>query len=166
MKKCKICGKPVQNERYDTCIECHRKRRPAPPAVLPNDYLVHGYFDEKGYLFIDLISNTAEQVAWTLGNSFPSLTNSQLRRFFSHARAAQNSLNMIGNYDQVRADIHKLRSFAAEAASESKKKVPKTFYEFIAQNLDLVTDEKSFSKGFMEHFQAVVAFFYYHFPRK
>lgn len=164
MKKCKICGKPVQNERFDTCFECHRKRRPAPQVALPNNYLAQGFFDEKGYLHADLITDTAEKVALTFGNSSPGLTTSQLRRFFSHAKAAQNSLNVIGDYDKVKVNIQKLRFFAAEAAG--KGKVPKSFHEFIVRNLDLVTDEKSFGKGFMEHFQAVVAYFYYHFPRK
>lgn len=164
MKKCKICGKPVQNERYDTCIECYRKRRSAQLVVLPNDYLAQGFFDEKGYLYADLIANTAEQVALALGNSSPSLSTSQLRRFFSHAKAAQNSLNVMGDYDKVKVNIHKLRSFAAEATG--KRKVPKVFQEFIEKNLDLTTDAKSFGKGFMEHFQAVVAFFYCHFRDK
>jgi CRISPR-associated protein Csm2 len=160
LKKCKNCGRPLKDDKFDTCFDCYKKLS----AALPNDYLAQGYFDEKGFLYIDLITDTAEKVAKALGNSNPSLTSNQLRKYFTHAKSAQNSLKLIGSYDDVKVNIHKLKSFAAEAVG--KKKVPETFHKFIVKNLSCVTDEKSFNKGFMEHFQAVVAYFYYYFPKK
>lgn len=159
LKKCKVCGKVLSNPRYPTCYDCHNK-----PAALPKNYLINGYFDEKGNLYEDLITDTASLLAYNFGKGRNGLTTSQLRRFFSHVRAVENRLNMLGSYNLVKSEIQKLKPFAAEAFG--KNKIPKVFYKFIEKNMALVKDKKSFKNGFIEHFQAVVAYFYYHHPRK
>jgi CRISPR-associated protein Csm2 len=157
-----MCGRRLKDDKFDYCYDCNQKIKNA-KAALPENYLSKGYFDEKGHLYVELVTSTAEQVAKAMGNDNPALTNSQLRRFFGHARAADNRLNMDEDFNSVNIDIQKLRPFVAEA--RGKGKVPKSFYDFIDKNLELVKDLKSFKKGFMEHFQAVVAYFYYHFPK-
>ncbi len=71
---------------------------------------------------------------------------------------------MVRDFGAVNADIKRLVPFAKDGVG--KNKVPREFLEFIERNVQLVKDEKSFVKGFIEHFQAVVANFSYKFPRQ
>ena len=50
---------------------------PSPPQ-LPNEYLANGYFDEKGNIFQELVTRTAEDIAKKLGTG--GVTSTQLRR--------------------------------------------------------------------------------------
>jgi CRISPR type III-A-associated protein Csm2 len=149
MKNCSVCGRPLKDARFDMCYNCHQKSR-----SIPDDYLKDGYFTEKGHLRIELLTSTADHLAKVFG--FDNLSRSQLRRFYGHVRAAENRLEMLGDFEPVKVDIFKLDSFVAEA--KGKGKVPESFYRFVKSNLAQVTDEKSFKKGFLEHFQAVVAY--------
>lgn len=138
--------------------------REGPPPRLPDGYLKDGYFNERGHLREDLLDKVAEEVALAIGESQPTLTTHQLRRFFNDAKAIQNRLGMLQDFDAVRSDIKRLKAFARDA--QGKKKIPREFLGFIEKNVDLVNDKKSFEKGFIEHFQAVVANFSYRFPKQ
>lgn len=165
IKKCKTCGRPLRDPKFDTCFDCSKKSREKIDK-LPDDYLSRGYFDEKGNLYCELITTTAEKLAEDFGQSRPQLKNHQLRRFYNHIKMAENQLNMLQDFPRIQVKIQKLKPFAAEAAGGESAKVPKIFYDFINKNLDLVKDEKSFREGFLEHFQAVVAYFKFRFPRQ
>lgn len=139
--------------------------RPLAPR-LPANYLTKGYFDQSGNLHEELIIDHAQQCARAFGarETLNKMGTSQLRRFFGHARAAEMKLNMTNDFPAAKLEIKKLIPFASEASS--KRKVPECFLEFIEKNVHLVQDEKSFRKGFMQHFEAVVAFFYYLYPKQ
>jgi len=134
----------------------------APPKPLrtggwPADYLEDGYFDEKGNVKPDLVDTWAEQVAQILGKS--GITSHQLRRFFNQLRAIEAKLES-EDFDAIRSDIHALKRDAAYAVGRGV--VKEEFKEFIDRNVELaVLDEDSFRKGFIEHFQSVLAYFTY-----
>lgn len=165
-KKCRKCGKPLKDDsRFDTCFECGQKDKRENDSCsvgLPPEYiskLEKGYFDANGYLWEDFITTMASKIA----KSFNGLKNHQLRRFYGHAKAAENRLRMTGDWDAVNVDIKKLSSFASEA--KGKIKIPQSFYDFIDKNIKSISSKKDFEQGFMEHFQAVVAYFTYHYPK-
>ncbi len=157
-KKCK-CGRTIKNSKFDTCYECSQKKYGG-EANLPDGYLSNGYFKERDVLHEELVGKMADSVA----RSFRNLTNHQLRRFYTHVRDAENKLKMTKDWQSVNIDIKKLKAFIAEAFG--KKKIPETFYHFINKNLDCVKDEISFVKGFLIHFEAVVAYFTFYNPKK
>lgn len=157
-KKCK-CGKPIKNPKFDTCYDCSQKMKGGRISGLPEGYLSGCYFDENGVIHEELVSDVADSVA----ASFKGLKNHQIRRFYQHVRDASNKLQMTGDWQSVNIDIKKLGAFAAEA--RGKGKVVESFYQFIVKNLECVKDEKSFTKGFLEHFQAVVAYFTNYNPK-
>lgn len=169
MKKCK-CGNPIKDpQKYDTCYSCFQKERDGSSGSIktnqgiPINYLKDGYFDKNNCLHENLLTTTAEQIASAFSCSYPKLKNHQLRRFYQHARAAENRLNMTHDWPCVNGDIKKLKAFVAEA--KGKGKVSEVFYEFININIDNIKDEKSFLQGFLEHFQAIVAYFTYYNPK-
>ena len=124
--------------------------------------LSNGYFDSNGCLWEDFLTSSASDIAKSFGTGRVKLKNHQLRRFYGHAKAAENRLLMTGDWNCVNLDVKKLSSFASEA--KGKDKVPDSFYEFIEQNVKQIKSQKDF-QGFMEHFQAVVAYFIYHYPK-
>ncbi|MFZ5942937.1 MAG: type III-A CRISPR-associated protein Csm2 [Bacillota bacterium] len=135
-------------------------RGPFPPSRLSKDYLLGGYFDFKGYLNEELLTNTASDVAKSFGQN---MSSSQLRRFYSHAKTAEKSYMFSHDERKFVNDIKQLDSFVAEA--KGKEKVPEIFYDFVAQNTKNCNSTKDILKGFLPHFQAVVAYFTYHYPR-
>lgn len=155
-KKCK-CGKLIKNPKFDQCYDCSQKN--AGSGSLPDDYLSKGYFKERDVLYEELVADMAD----TIVRSFKGLKNNQLRRFYQHIRNAENRLKMVGDWQSVNVDVKKLKAFAAEA--KGKGKIPDSFFQFIAKNIDCVKDEKTFTKGFLPHFEAVVAYFTYYNPK-
>jgi CRISPR-associated protein Csm2 len=154
-KRCK-CGNLIKNIKFDTCYDCSQKRTGG--AGLPEGYLEKGYFKERDILFDDLVTETADNIARSLKKN--DLKNHQLRRFYNHVRDAGNKLNMTRDWLSVNIDVKKLKAFAAEA--KGKGKIQDAFFQFISKNIDCVTDEKSFIKGFLPHFEAVVAYCTYY----
>ncbi len=127
---------------------------------LPNGYLAQGYFDEEGYLLETLLTDTASKIAKNFGSY---LNSSQLRRFYGHAKTAEKSYSFSGDQKRFINDIKALDSFVAEA--RGKDKVPQTFYDFIHTNVDKCCSVKDIKEGFLPHFQAVVAYFTFHYPK-
>ncbi|MBI3583951.1 MAG: type III-A CRISPR-associated protein Csm2 [Nitrospinae bacterium] len=166
-KKCKICGKPLKDDsRFDTCYECGQKNKKeggGDSDSLPPNYITkleNGYFDSSGCLWEEFITTMASDVAKSFGRK---LKNHQLRRFYGHAKAAENRLRMTGDWDVVNLDVKKLGPFVSEA--KGKDKIPQSFFDFIDKNIKSIKIQKDFEKGFMEHFQAIVAYFTYHYPK-
>lgn len=168
VKKCK-CGKTIKDQKFEQCYDCSKKYTPKDQvAKLPDGYLEGGYFDEKGNLKRRYIEKDgdADSIAKNLGSAKPAMTNHQLRRFYGHVRNAANRLDMTGNFPAVYIDLKSLEPFVSEA--KGKGKIPDMFYDFIINNLKAINEgrEDDFTKGFMEHFQAVVAYFTFHYPKK
>jgi CRISPR type III-A-associated protein Csm2 len=165
-RRCQICGKTLkEGSKFDTCFECGQKQKKTDGAGtenLPVGYtalLEKGYFNPDGRLWEEFLTTMASEVA----RAFRGLKNHQLRRFYGHAKAAENRLNMTRDWHAVNLDVKKLSPFVSEA--KGKDKIPPSFYDFIEKNIRLVKTEKDFKEGFMEHFQAVVAYFTYHYPK-
>jgi CRISPR-associated protein Csm2 len=167
--KCIDCGKPLTNPRYNRCYDCEQKKRGTTGGgsghggsfePLPEGYLSKGYFDENGDLRPELVIGSAESVAKAFGSKFP---NHQLRRYYNHAKEIETRLETGTPFHALLPDILKLIPFVSEA--KGKNKVPDSFFNFIKKNIELVKDEKAFVKGFMVHFEAVVAYFTYIYPR-
>lgn len=164
-RKCKDCGKPLKpDSKFDTCFECGQKRKEGGGAAagIPKDYverLEKGYFDSNGRLWEEFVTTMAKDVAQSFGKK---LKNYQLRRFYGHAKAAENRLRMTGDWPSVNVDIKKLGAFVAEA--KGKDKIPESFYDFIDRNIKAIKMQKDFD-AFLEHFQAVVAYFTYFNPK-
>lgn len=97
-------------------------------------------------------------LAHAMTQTKPELTTAQLRRFFQHCRALESKLRYGASWGDVRADFLRLDAAAADAFGKEPKKIPDLFYDFIRKNVAAVKDEKDFLKGFLPHFEAVVAF--------
>ena len=128
---------------------------------LPSDYLQGGYFDKDGHILPQVIQEWPEQLARAFLRE--GLKSTQLRRFFNRARAIEQQ-NL--PFERLREDILSLKPIAA--ASVGRGTAPDIFKVFIDRNIDLAIDSsESFSRGFLTHFQSVVAYlkYYENLPR-
>ena len=123
---------------------------------LPAGYLEGGYFTPAGSLRSELITHWAEQIAQGVAWPPTDSTAHQLRVFHNHVKRAVASCRFGGQpIELVLNEIQKLKPFAAERAA--RRKIPELFRQFLAANVDRVTDEKTLL-AFAQHFQAVVAY--------
>jgi len=136
---------------------------------LPDRYLVDGYFDAKGNIRCDLISDIAERVAQSLGNA--GVTSAQLRRFFGQVRSIERQMTRI-SFGEICPQIESLKAKAANyvgrGSNRDEREKREVFKQFIDRNVQLsvADDGKGFKNGFVPHFESVVAYFKYHFPAK
>jgi CRISPR type III-A-associated protein Csm2 len=162
--RCENCGTPFtpKDPRHRICPQCFAKRRSqgGPPpwrtakSPFPEGY--PDYFDEYGVLKTEYVTSLAENIAQELGYARPRMTMHQLRAFYGHVKRQEKAVTDGRLYREVFPEISKLKPIANERSS--KEKIPPVFKDFIERNVDKSKDEKSFLSGFVEHFQAVVAY--------
>ncbi len=157
-KKCRLCGKLINNN-YDLCYDCKQSQKNK--LKLPKDYLANGYFNEKKILNIDLIDKTAKLIAQLISDK---MTSGQLRKFYGHAKRIYNQIQNGAEFEELEVEIKKITAFVAEA--RGKNKVGNDFYRFICINMSCIKDYDTFMKGFIPHFEAVVAYFTYYNSKK
>lgn len=181
---------------HKTCDNCHgkkgrgsgqqtrREQRPftpgtPPPSVvsqLPEGYLAKGYLDN-GNIMAELVTTIPEEIAKAFGVG--GVTSTQLRRFFNKAKLVEQRLETetkrgVGveeAFNSVIAEILELKQHAANSAGKAQNEKEKKGLELLKQFIDLSVDEAvkseaAFRKGFLLHFQGVVAYFKYHNPKK
>ncbi|MDZ4718740.1 MAG: type III-A CRISPR-associated protein Csm2 [Roseiflexaceae bacterium] len=133
---------------------------------IDQNYLADGYFytqNDKEYLRPELVDSQAIDVAKLLGNH--DMKSNQLRRFFGKVRGIEANLDRNNDFEAVKTDIQGLKRDVAYQVG--RKMVPEVFKQFIDRNVDLaVADSKSFRRGFLQHFESVIAYFVYHFRDK
>ncbi len=143
-----------QRDRYPPRTE---RRQPS----LPPGYLQGGYFDKEGNVLPEVIQEWPEQLARTFLRE--GLKSTQLRRFFNRARAIEQQALP---FERRKEDILSLKPIVA--ASVGRETAPDIFKVFIDRNVHLaINSPESFSRGFLAHFQSVVAYlkYYENLPR-
>ncbi|MCG3172854.1 MAG: hypothetical protein GMKNLPBB_01016 [Myxococcota bacterium] len=130
-----------------------------------SNYLKDGYFNERGFPRTEFMDREhVMPLVEALGSRDrnPPLTNSQIRRFFNHARGIETRLRNGSDWGEIAHAFHQLDLAAADAAGKSDKKIPLLFHDFIRANVMAVTRDpdpaRAFIKGFMPHFEAVIGF--------
>lgn len=136
-----------------------RRGPPQQPSGLPPDYLQDGYFDGNGNIFPKVIVEWPRDIATKLDRA--GIGSAQIRNFFGEARRIEGQLSAGRDFDALRGRILQLDAYAASA--QIRGNAPPLFKQFIEQNLRWASrDKKSFTDGFIPHFECVVAYF----PRK
>lgn len=137
------------------------RERPRPQAeelrdIFPN-YLQEGYFEAGRLREVLIRRTTVDRLARAMANATPALTSNQARRFFQHCRAIEERLLRGRSWlDEKHGSFMKLDGAAAEACA--KREVPPIFEEFIRRNVDRCQEKDDFIKGFLPHFEALIAF--------
>lgn len=127
-------------------------------ARLPQGYLQGGYFQADGKsLRPEVIVGWAEEVARALGDSRPEMTHAQLRRFYNKMLSIKQRLEVSDEFAQLVPELLTLKRDAAD--SVGKENAPELFKAFIDRNVDsAIKGEEAFKKGFLQHFQSVIAY--------
>lgn len=114
------------------------------------------YLTTEGYTRVELITVEAQRLAEHFESK--ELKRHQLRAFYDHAKRQLQRLTYGAPFGEVHPEIARLKAFAADRAARTENRLPSSFKQFIDRNVDAVTDEASFQRGFMPHFEAVVAY--------
>jgi|SRR5579885_1412625 CRISPR/Cas system CSM-associated protein Csm2 small subunit len=114
------------------------------------------YFGPDGHTRVDLLLQEAESLAACFERE--RLKRHQLRAFYDHAKRQLQRLQYGASFGAVHPEIAKLKAFAADRAGRAENPLPLSFKRFIDLNVGAVKDQNSFEKGFMPHFEAVVAY--------
>lgn len=131
---------------------------PSSAVGLPQGYLEKGYFDTNGNALPEVIQKWPEELARVLHGE--GLTSTQLRRFFNRARNLESQAKAGQPFDRLKEEILSLKVLAAAAVG--RKAAPELFKQFMDKNIELaVKSPEGFKRGFMMHFQSVVAYVKY-----
>jgi CRISPR-associated protein Csm2 len=131
------------------------------------------YFDEKGNLKSDLLSDEAEREAKKFVvfrhdnkvDTFQSITSAQLRKFYNEFKGLEKRLDFAATaqaedeaaFGGVLPLVKMVKSKVAYASGS--KKVPQAFAKWLEQHVDAINSAKEF-RAFLLHFEAVVGFCY------
>lgn len=131
-----------------------------PASGLPPGYLEKGYFDQSGNLWPEVIQKWPEELARRFRQQSPALTSTQLRRFFNRARSLERQARAGMPFTKLKEEILGLKVLAAAAVG--RKTAPELFKQIIDKNVGLAVDsEDAFTRGFLTHFQGMVAYLKY-----
>lgn len=186
-KKCESCGKEFEPKKdwQKTCFDCFKKSRSKgsknkpqypPRASKPdthtnfqfdNNYLKDGYFEDtlskagEPILRREILDGWPQEIAKLLGNL--DMKIHQLRRLFNKARGVEANFRQIqaDDFDVVRSKILSMKRDVAYQVG--RQVVPEEFMQFIDTNVELAIKDQDHFKGFLDHFESVLAYFvYYH----
>jgi CRISPR type III-A-associated protein Csm2 len=180
-RKCPSCGKTFvpREAHHRTCFDCFKKQRdagggpggearaPAARAGAADDYLAAGYFADpgRGVLFPELLTTVAEQWARELAGADVSM--GQVRRYFTMARSLEDRLDNNESYDLVANELRRMKANVAALVGRTqdpfqRERLTRTLKAFLDLNVEAaVRDRQSFLKGFLPHFECVLAYFYW-----
>jgi CRISPR type III-A-associated protein Csm2 len=178
-RRCEICGKMFRPKQphHRTCFDCAKGQFQGGPAnhelqqrftAYLKQVLEQGYFDQKGNLRPALRVEDAQLVANVLANA--GVTGGQLRRFFTMARALEQRLDNSADFAVIAPDIARLQPLVAaiigRTQSDAQRSKLGVLREFIDTNARKARDnERAFRKGFLPHFEGVIAYFTYLKPK-
>ncbi|MBE7558152.1 type III-A CRISPR-associated protein Csm2 [bacterium] len=124
-------------------------------ASLPNDLKLADYYDGE-HLKQEVFIETARRVAEEINRS--GMNPTALRKFFNMVKAIETSYAMEHDFGRVKEGLFKL--LPAVEYRRERGIVAKCFSDFIAHHVHAdraLRDERSF-RGFVQHFQSVVAY--------
>lgn len=127
-----------------------------PPKGYPS------YFDKedkKHVLLVEYVTTYADQIAQQFGED--GLSKNQLQDFYRFTKDQQQALQHGRSFSEVLVRLKKLKAIAHDRRNRRNSGVTESFKQFIDKNVDALSvagGKETFEKGFLEHFQAVVAY--------
>jgi CRISPR type III-A-associated protein Csm2 len=127
-----------------------------------------GYFNERGYLRAELRVEDANMVAQVLARA--NVTSGQLRRFFTMARSLEQRLSYNPDFEALIPEIARFQPLAANLIGREQNFIQRRDLEVLRDFIDINAqkareNKEAFHKGFVPHFESVIAYFKYHKPK-
>ena|SRR3990172_8320107 len=131
-------------------------------AVTPVDEflkdLKNGYFNEKGYLKSEYQVDYPQKLANFFAGQGDQNKIAQIRKFFDQIRLIEGKFKLKKDFDSVVPELNSLLSLLEYA--KNRKHITQEFQDYLSANIqEGVKTSKDFEKGFIPHFQALVAYY-------
>lgn len=149
---CRVCGAPVDRGRF--CGKCYDRGIKAAGDLDASGY--GEYYDGNGRLKPEYVDQKANDLA--LAFAVAELSKHQLRAFFDAAKRLEAAISLRGGpgHADLQSDLAMFKAHAN--ARQGRRRIPPVFVKFIERNVDrALVNEQSF-RGFVKHFEAVVAY--------
>jgi len=144
---------------WGECPQCGEREKLCGGGTFPLHYLKHTYWQSRKDLNPLYLNEWAERIARELVQA--KLDPLWLERVFEYVKRLAVRLENGADWKkEVYTDLLRLESMAAKAVENGE--VPEFFYRFVRKNLKEVKSPSDFLRAFLPHFEAVLAFFYYH----
>ena len=129
----------------------------------------NGYFNNNNVIKSELLGATALSVAKTLGVA--NTTYTQIRAFFHAAKAIQRVYSSRGKFEQIVPNLERLIFLAAYYMGKGKddweRKKRENLKDFIDSNIFFAKENPhNFKDGFIPHFEAVMGYFKWLYPKE
>ncbi|MBT9173029.1 MAG: hypothetical protein DDT21_01419 [Syntrophomonadaceae bacterium] len=121
---------------------------------LPPNYLKGSYYDENGYLRRETIIEWPKVIVDIFAQAF--LSSTALRRFYNKLKGLDTKFQFNREFYRLLPNLYAFERDAAYAAA--RQVVPGVFIGFVVKNVDLASNDEKGFKGFVDHFQSIVAF--------
>jgi len=121
---------------------------------LPADYLKDGYYDNHGGLRRWVFAEGARAVAEVLSSH--TMRPTSLRRFYNQLRAIDQEFQRDKDFAAILPRLYKFRVMVTDSCQRNV--VPRAFLAYIEANLALAETSHQNLRGFLEHYQSVVAY--------
>jgi len=124
------------------------------------------YLDAKGNVKCEFITSLAEQAAQMLGSAPVKgrpMAYGQLRKFYDQAVAVKSGLEARQDFSTLLPKLCALVPAAFNAVGAGN--APQVLKQFIEANVGIAQRDEKHFKAFMTHFQSVIAYYKYHFPK-
>lgn len=120
--------------------------------------LKNGYFNEKGYLKPEYQIDYPQKLANFFAGQGDLNKIAQIRKFFDQVRLIQGKFKLKKDFDSLVPELNELLSLLEYA--KNRKHITQEFQNYLSANiLEGVKTSKNFEKGFIPHFQALVAYY-------
>ena len=120
--------------------------------------LEDGYFNEKGYIKPEYQIEYPQILAEYFAGQGDQNKVAQVRKFFDQIRLSEGKYKLKKNFDSIVPELYELIPLLENV--KNRKHITQEFQDYLSANLkEAVKSPLNFEKGFIPHFQALVAYY-------
>ncbi|MFZ2323278.1 MAG: type III-A CRISPR-associated protein Csm2 [Ignavibacteriaceae bacterium] len=120
--------------------------------------LEEGYFNDKGYLKPEYLLEYPQKLAEFFAGQSEQNKVAQVRKFFDQIRLSEGKYKLSKDFDSIVPELYELIPLLE--STKNRKHITQEFQDYLTANLkEAVKTAVNFNKGFLPHFQALVAYY-------
>lgn len=120
--------------------------------------LENGYFNDNGYIKPEYQVEYPQQLAGFFAGQGEQNKIAQIRKFFDQIRLSEGKFKLRKDFNAIMPELYELIPLLE--STKNRKHITQEFQDYLTANInEAVKTAKNFEKGFIPHFQALVAYY-------